>query len=148
MLGRSFSMEECHAGPRENTPTRACSPSDQQVSTALADKRRLTLISYLRQCSPMTETRRSLGPSVFRENVILGTMSGPASAVSILIPLYLNHLGYSVGAIGSMLAIAGVATLLSRIPVPKLYRPERSRALILVTLAAGGISFAVLPFIE
>ena len=63
-----------------------------------------------------------------RENVILGTMSGPASAVSILIPLYLNHLGYPVAAIGSMLAVAAVATLLSRIPVPKLYRPERSRA--------------------
>ncbi len=75
-------------------------------------------------------------------------MSGPASAVSILIPLYLNHLGYPVGAIGSMLAVAAVATLLSRIPVPKLYRPERSRALILVTLAVGGISFAVLPFLD
>src|SRR5207248_7084742 len=75
-------------------------------------------------------------------------MSGPASAVSILIPLYLNHLGYSVGAIGAVLAIAAIATLLSRLPVPKLYRPERSRELILVTLVAGAASFAVLPFLQ
>lgn len=75
-------------------------------------------------------------------------MSGPASAVSILIPLYLTYLGYPVGAIGAVLAMAAVATLLSRLPVPKLYRPERSHALILVTLVAGGVSFAVLPFMD
>jgi MFS family permease len=89
-----------------------------------------------------------VGRSLLRENVVLGTMSGPASAVSILIPLYLNYLGYSVGAIGAVLAVAAVATLLSRLPVAKLYRPERSRSLILVTLAAGGASFAVLPFLD
>ena len=89
-----------------------------------------------------------MGRSILRENVVLGIMSGPASSVSILIPLYLNHLGYPVAAIGAMLAVAAVATLLSRLPVPKLYRPERSRSLILVTLAAGGLSFAVLPLLD
>jgi MFS family permease len=88
-----------------------------------------------------------LGRSLLRENVILGAMSGPASSVSILIPLYLNYLGYPVGAIGAVLAMAAVATLLSRLPVLKLYRPERSRLLILLTLASGGASFAVMPFL-
>jgi len=89
-----------------------------------------------------------LGRSVLRENLILGTLSGPASAVSILIPLYLTHLGYPVGAVGGVLAMAAVATLLSRLPVPKLYRPERSRLLLLATLVGGGLSFAVLPFMD
>jgi MFS family permease len=89
-----------------------------------------------------------LGRSLLRENIILGTMSGPASAVSILIPLYLNHLGYPVGAIGAVLAVAAVATLLSRTPAPRLYRPERSRLLVLVTLVGGGATFAILPFLE
>lgn len=89
-----------------------------------------------------------MGRSIFRENLILGTLSGPASAVSILIPLYLTHLGYPVGAVGGVLAVAAVATLLSRLPVPKLYRPERARWLLLATLVAGALSFAVLPFMD
>jgi MFS family permease len=67
--------------------------------------------------------------------------------MGLLLPLYLSHLGYPVAVIGGLLAFSSIATLLSRFVVPKLYRPERSRPLLVATLVGGGLTFGILPLL-
>jgi MFS family permease len=67
--------------------------------------------------------------------------------MGLLLPLYLAHLGYPVALIGGLLAFSSIATLLSRFVVPKLYRPERSRLVLVATLGGGGATYAILPLL-
>jgi predicted MFS family arabinose efflux permease len=87
-----------------------------------------------------------VGRDALRENATLAALSGPAGTMSLLIPLYLSYLGYQVGIIGGVLAFSSVATLLARVLVPKLYKPERSRLLLIATLIGGAVTFAVMPW--
>src|SRR4051812_8924926 len=68
-----------------------------------------------------------------------------SNGMGLLLPLYLAHAGHPVGLVGLLTGIAAIAALLSRIPLPKLYRPQRSRELLLVTSAAGMLSSAAMP---
>jgi len=86
-----------------------------------------------------------LGRTALRENIALCALSGPSTAVGLLVPLYLTHLGYPVAFVGAILALTSVATLLSRLPAARLYRPDRSKPLLLITLTLGASSFAVMP---
>jgi predicted MFS family arabinose efflux permease len=88
-----------------------------------------------------------VGSAALRENATLAAISGPASTMGLLLPLYLAHLGYPVAVIGGLLAFSSIATLLSRFVVPKLYRPERSRLLLFLTLGGGGLSYGILPLL-
>jgi MFS family permease len=81
-----------------------------------------------------------------REHAALAAISS-SQGMTLLIPLYLAHLGQPVGLVGLLAGLGALATLLSRFPVPLLYRPERSRALLLISLGGGALSAAVLPFI-
>jgi MFS family permease len=81
-----------------------------------------------------------------REYAALAFLSA-SSGMMLLLPLYLSHLGYPVGVIGLMAGLAALSTLLSRIPVPMLYRPERSRTLLLAAIGGGIITSAVLPWL-
>src|SRR5205823_1104021 len=81
-----------------------------------------------------------------REYAALAAISG-SGGMNLLIPLYLDHLGYSVGVVGLLAGLAALATLLSRIPVPLVYRPQRSRSLLLIAAAGGMLSSAALPFL-
>jgi MFS family permease len=67
--------------------------------------------------------------------------------MGLLLPLYLSHLGYPVAVIGGLLAFSAIATLLSRFVVPRIYRPERSRVLLIATVGGGGATYAVLPLL-
>lgn len=87
--------------------------------------------------------QRASGPSR-REYAALAAISG-SGGMSLLIPLYLSHLGYPVAVVGLMAGIGALATLLSRIPVPMVYRPQRSRELLLIAAAGGLVSSAALP---
>ncbi|MEA2640154.1 MAG: hypothetical protein QOF51_1548 [Chloroflexota bacterium] len=80
-----------------------------------------------------------------RETVILAGLSAPSGSIGLVVPLYMGSRGNPVGLIGVVLALGAIATLLSRIPVPKLYRPERARGLLLVVLIAGGATYVLLP---
>ena len=80
-----------------------------------------------------------------REYVALAAISS-SQGMNLLIPLYLAHLGYAVGVVGVLAGLGALAVLLSRIPVPLLYRPQRSRLLLLTTLGAAGVSAAALPY--
>src|SRR5215212_1592072 len=81
-----------------------------------------------------------------REHAALAAISS-SQGMTLLIPLYLAHLGQPVGLVGLLAGLGALATLLSRFPVPLLYRPERSRALLLIALGGGALSAAVLPLI-
>src|SRR4051794_26196089 len=81
-----------------------------------------------------------------REHAVLAAISS-SQGMTLLIPLYLAHLGQPVGLVGLLAGLGELATLLSRFPVPLLYRPERSRALLLISLGGGALSAAVLPLL-
>src|SRR5689334_20042326 len=81
-----------------------------------------------------------------REYAALAAISG-ASGMNLLIPLYLSHLGYPVGVVGLLAALGALTILLSRIPVPMLYRPERSRKLLLIAAAGGMVTSIALPLL-
>ena len=81
-----------------------------------------------------------------REYAALAAISS-SQGMNLLIPLYLAYLGYPVGVVGLLAGLGALAVLLSRIPVPMVYRPRRSRALLLVSLGGGALSAAALPFI-
>src|SRR4051812_33274156 len=68
--------------------------------------------------------------------------------MNLVIPLYLNHLGYPVALVGLMIALGSVASLLSRFAVPRIYRPEWSKLLLAGTLFGSILTFAALPFPE
>jgi MFS family permease len=84
--------------------------------------------------------------SARREYVTLAALSA-SGGMTFLIPLYLHHLGYPVSVVGLLAGLAALATLLSRIPVPLLYRPQRARTLLLATAAGGLVSTAILPWL-
>ncbi len=81
-----------------------------------------------------------------REYAALAAISA-SGGMNLLIPLYLSHLGYSVGLVGLLAGLGALATLLSRIPVPLVYQPGRSRALLLMAAAGGMLSSAALPWL-
>jgi MFS family permease len=81
-----------------------------------------------------------------REYAALAAISS-SGGMNLLVPLYLAHLGYPVAAVGLLAGLGALAVLLSRIPVPMVYRPERSRALLLIAAGGGMVSSAVLPFL-
>ncbi|HZT08377.1 MAG TPA: MFS transporter, partial [Chloroflexota bacterium] len=60
-------------------------------------------------------------------------------------PLYLVHTGRPVGLVGLLAGLAAMAALLSRIPLPALYRPGRSRQILLASSAGGMVSSAAMP---
>ncbi len=68
-----------------------------------------------------------------------------SNGLGLLLPLYLAHVGQPVGVVGLLTGLAAIAALLSRIPLPLLYRPQRSRQILLVTSAVGMGSSAALP---
>ncbi|HLH22006.1 MAG TPA: MFS transporter [Chloroflexota bacterium] len=64
-----------------------------------------------------------------------------------LVPLYLDHSGYPVDVIGVLVAVAGVTSLISRMPSGLLYRRRRARRLMYfaLTLQAVGTALYALP---
>jgi predicted MFS family arabinose efflux permease len=60
--------------------------------------------------------------------------------MGIALPLYLTHLGHPVALVGLMLTLA-------RFAVPRMYRPERSKLLLNLSLLGSILTFVPLPFI-
>lgn len=81
-----------------------------------------------------------------REYAALSAISA-SNAMGLLVPLYLSYRGNSVGIIGLVAGLGGAAALLSRVPVPALYRPDRSSRLLLGLSALGAGSAILLPFL-
>ncbi len=81
-----------------------------------------------------------------REYAALAAISA-SSGMNLLIPLYLSHLGYPVSVVGLLAGLGALTMLLSRIPLPLLYRPQRSRELLLLAAGGGMVTSAVLPFV-
>src|SRR5690242_2038410 len=87
-----------------------------------------------------------MGHSLHREYAALAATSA-TSGMTLLVPLYLSYLGYPVEVVGILAGLGALATLVSRIPVPLLYRPQRSRALLLLASVGGMLTSAILPFV-
>lgn len=60
-----------------------------------------------------------------------------------LVPLYLDQSGYPVNAIGVLVAVAGVTSLISRLPSGLLYRRRRARRLMCGALALQALATAL-----
>jgi MFS family permease len=82
--------------------------------------------------------------SAFREYGALVALCTSGS-LNLLLPLYLSHLGYPVAVVGLLAGIGAMATFLSHFPVPFIYRPHRSRQLLIGASLTGAATSAVLP---
>jgi predicted MFS family arabinose efflux permease len=61
-------------------------------------------------------------------------MTAQQTAVSLLIPPFLDSNHYPLSAIGSLISVAPVLALTARLPAGLTYRPDRARILMVVTL--------------
>jgi DHA1 family multidrug resistance protein-like MFS transporter len=84
--------------------------------------------------------RRFALPLPFLAVVLINAGDGVANT---LVPLYLDARGHAVEAIGLIVAVYGVTSLLSRLPSGMLYRRRRARRLMYAALALQALSTAL-----
>jgi MFS family permease len=84
--------------------------------------------------------RRFAVPLPFLAVVLINSGDGVANT---LVPLYLDARGYAVEAIGLIVAVYGITSLLSRLPSGMLYRRRRARRLMYAALALQALSTAL-----
>src|SRR5919202_3854344 len=60
-----------------------------------------------------------------------------------LVPPYLDQRGYSVSAVGLLVAVAFLLALLSRLPAGLIYRRSRARWLLAASVVAGAAATAL-----
>jgi predicted MFS family arabinose efflux permease len=86
--------------------------------------------------------RRWPDPRPYLAVVFIDAGDGIAST---LVPLYLDTAGYPVAAIGVLVAVYGITSLISRLPSGLLYRRRRARRLMYFALALQAVSIALYP---
>jgi MFS family permease len=79
--------------------------------------------------------------------VVAATMSAD-SLVHFLFPPYLDSLGFPVDLIGFLMALASLASLVSRLPAGMVYRGSRARALIVGALVIAILTTLAIPFVH
>jgi MFS family permease len=79
-------------------------------------------------------------PRPFAAVVLINTGDG---IMGTLVPLYLDHRGFPVDAIGVLVAVAGVTSLISRLPSGLLYRRRRARWLMYLAIGLQTASAAL-----
>ena len=84
--------------------------------------------------------RRFAVPLPFLAVVLINSGDGVANT---LVPLYLDARGYAVEAIGLIVAVYGITSLLSRLPSGMLYRRRRARRLMYAALVLQALSTAL-----
>jgi MFS family permease len=84
--------------------------------------------------------RRFAVPLPFLAVVLINAGDGVANT---LVPLYLDARGYAVEAIGLIVAVYGITSLVSRLPSGMLYRRRRARRLMYAALALQALSTAL-----
>ena len=84
--------------------------------------------------------------SSLREYAILSAVSA-SGGMALLAPLYLAAQGHPAGVVGLLAGIGGIGTLLSRLTMPFVYRPERSVWLLALLSAATAATTAALPYL-
>lgn len=67
-------------------------------------------------------------------------------ALRFLIPVFVRELGQPYTIVGTMTAVFGIATLLTRLPTGLAYRAHRARRLLIVAGLACSLSFMLLAF--
>ena len=66
-------------------------------------------------------------------------------ALRFLLPVHVRALGHPYTTVGTLTAVFGVVTLVSRLPTGLAYRPERARSLLVLAGAACSVAFLLLP---
>ncbi|HEY7061057.1 MAG TPA: MFS transporter [Chloroflexota bacterium] len=84
--------------------------------------------------------RRWPDPRPFLAVTLINAGDGIAGT---LVPLYLDHSGYPVSAIGLLVAVAGVTSLISRMPSGLLYRRRRARRLMYFSVGLQAVATAL-----
>jgi MFS family permease len=84
-------------------------------------------------------------PRAFRPYLVVALLNGSEGMVTLLVPPYMDGLGFAPTAVGFLVSAYGVACLASRLPAGALYRGERARALLCSALFAVAIISMIYP---
>jgi MFS family permease len=77
--------------------------------------------------------------------VFVMLLSSSSNVAGILVPPYLQGMGYDYTAIGLLVAITAVAQLCSRFPAGALYRPDRARRITVICIVVISINYLLYP---
>jgi predicted MFS family arabinose efflux permease len=73
-------------------------------------------------------------------------LSSSGNVSSVLIPPYLQGLGYDYTSIGLLVAVSSVAQLSSRFPAGAIYRPERARRITAICIVVMAVNYLLYPY--
>ena len=73
---------------------------------------------------------------VLRPYLVVSLLNTSEGMVTMLVPLYMDRLGFATTAVGLLVSVYAVASLISRLPAGALYRGHRARRLQYVSLLA------------
>lgn len=80
-----------------------------------------------------------------RPYVVVALLNASEGMITMLVPPYMDSLGFAPTAVGLLVSAYGVACLASRLPAGALYRGQRARALLCSSLIAVAITSMVYP---
>lgn len=82
---------------------------------------------------------------VLRPYLVVALLNASEGMAAMLVPPYLDSLGFAPAAVGIIVSAFAVASFLSRLPAGALYRGERARALLSSALAAVAVVSLAYP---
>ncbi len=74
--------------------------------------------------------------AALRPYLVVGLLNTSEGMVTMLVPLYMDRLGFEAAAVGVLVSAYAIASLISRLPAGTLYRGHRARRLQYATLLA------------
>jgi predicted MFS family arabinose efflux permease len=77
--------------------------------------------------------------------VFVMLLSSSGNVSSMLVPPYLQGLGYDYTSIGLLVAVSAVAQLCSRFPAGAIYRPERARRITAICIVVMAVNYLLYP---
>jgi MFS family permease len=77
--------------------------------------------------------------------VVVALLNGSEGMITLLVPPYMDGLGFAPTAVGLLVSAYGVACLASRLPAGALYRGERAKTLLCSSLVAVALISMVYP---
>jgi predicted MFS family arabinose efflux permease len=80
--------------------------------------------------------------------VFVMLLSSSGNVSSILVPPYLQGLGYDYTSIGLLVAVSSVAQLCSRFPAGAIYRPERARRITVICIVVMAVNYLLYPLAQ
>jgi MFS family permease len=82
----------------------------------------------------------------WRDYLAVTALTAAEGTTAMLVPLLLADNGYSTAEIGPLVALFGLAALVSRFPIGAAYRPARARWLLGISLVVAALSSLLYPY--